>query len=90
MSTITTDLRAPATTRPAAQRAADGVIAGYIHSLAQAAAKPAAQGRPRPKLARLAARAYECGASRSTGVASRSTGVATRRGPMLRRVPSPV
>lgn len=40
MSTITTGVRAPA--RTAALRAADGVIAEYIHSLAGAAAKPAA------------------------------------------------
>lgn len=83
MSTITTEFRAPAVARPAAQRAADGVIAGYIHSLAHtAAAKPAAHAGPGAKLARLAAQAYECGASRSNGVV-------TRRRPALRRVPSP-
>jgi hypothetical protein len=82
MSTITTEFRAPAVARASAQRAADGVIAGYIHSLAQAATKPAGQDGPRTKLSRLAAQAYECGASRSSGVV-------TRRRPALRRVPSP-
>lgn len=78
MSSITTDLRAPAVARPKALRVADGVIAGYIHSLARAAANPAA-GPGKPKLSRLAARAYECGASRSSGVAG-------RRRPQLLRV----
>lgn len=82
MSSIPTDFRAPAVARTASQRATDGLIAGYIRSLAQTAAKPAARGDARPKLARLAAQAYECGASRSSGLA-------TRRRPALRRVPSP-
>jgi hypothetical protein len=82
MSTTTTDLRAPAVSRPAALRAADGVVAGYIHSLSQAAAKPAASATPMPALSRLAKHAYECGASRSSGLATR------RRSARL-RVPSP-
>jgi hypothetical protein len=74
MSSITTDLRPAAVARPTALRVADGVIAGYIHSLARAAANStAAPGRP--KLSRLA-RAYECGASRSSA----------RRRPQLLRV----
>lgn len=77
MSSITTDLRAPAVARPRALRVADGVIAGYIHSLARAASPSAGAGKP--KLSRLAARAYECGASRSSGVAG-------RRRPQLLRV----
>ncbi len=82
MSTITTDFRAPAVARSTAQRAADGLIAGYIRSLAQVATEPAAEAGARPKLTRLAAQAYDCGASRSKGLA-------TRRRPALRRVPSP-
>jgi hypothetical protein len=82
MSTITTDFRAPAVARSTAQRAADGLIAGYIHSLAQAAAKPIAEAGSGPKLRRLAAHAYECGAGRSSRRA-------TRTRPALRRVPSP-
>ena len=82
MSTITTDFRAPAVARSTAQRAADGLIAGYIHSLALAAARPAAEAGSRSKLGRLATHAYECGANRSSGIA-------TRRRPALRRVPSP-
>jgi hypothetical protein len=81
MSTITTDLRGPAIARGTALRAADGVIAGYIRSLAQAAAKPA-DGVGKPKLGRLATHAYECGASRATGLATRRRGAP-------RRVPSP-
>lgn len=38
MSSITTKLRTPAVARPRALRVADGVIAGYIHALARAAA----------------------------------------------------
>jgi hypothetical protein len=82
MSTITTDLRAPAVSRPAALRAADGVVAGYIHSLAKAAAEPAAAATPMPALSRLAKHAYECGASRSSGLTA-------RRRPARLRVPSP-
>jgi hypothetical protein len=82
MSTISTDFRAPAVARSTALRAADGVIAGYIHSLAQTAAQPAARGAARPRLGRLAAHAYGCSASRGSGLA-------TRRRPALRRVPSP-
>ncbi|MDE3134346.1 MAG: hypothetical protein KGL15_09790, partial [Acidobacteriota bacterium] len=85
MSSITTDLRAPAVARPRALRVADGVIAGYIHSLARAAADPAA-GAGRPKLSRLAARAYERGAGRGSGVGACSRGVAGRRRPQLLRV----
>jgi hypothetical protein len=82
MSTITTDFRAPAATRSTALRAADGVIAGYIHSLAKAAAAPATRGTAKPGLGRLVSHAYECGASRGSGLT-------TRRRPGLRRVPSP-
>ncbi len=83
MSTITTDLRAPAVSRSTALRAADGVIAGYVHALAQAAAEPAAEGGAKFKLSRLATQAYECGASRGNGLTAR------RRPAALRRVPSP-
>jgi len=84
MSTITNDLRAPAGTRPTALRAADGVIAGYIRSLTQSPARTGAGAAvaTQPKLARMVAHAYDCGASRSNGTA-------TRRRPALRRVPSP-
>ena len=82
MSTITTNVRVTAVARSAAQRATDGQIAGYIRSLAQAAAKPGAEGNSRPKLGQLAAHAYGCGASRGSGAA-------TRRRPTRRRVPSP-
>lgn len=82
MSTITTEFRAPAVARPTALRAADGVIAGYIHSLAQATAKPLAEATPRPRLARLAAHAHEC----ATG---RGNCTAMRRRPALQRIPSP-
>jgi hypothetical protein len=82
MSTITTDLRATAA-RTTALRAADGVIAGYIQSLAREAAKPAAQETAEPVLGRLMKHAYECGASHHTN------GIATRRRRALQRVPSP-
>ena len=81
MSTISTDLRIPAMTRTSASRAADGVMAGYIRSLAQAAAKPAAQVMAKRDDRRVAD-AYGCGASRTSGLAA-------RRRPSLRRVPSP-
>jgi hypothetical protein len=81
MSTITTDLRATAT-RTTALRAADGVIAGYIHSLAREAATPVTQETTEPVLGRLMKHAYKCGASHTSGIA-------TRRRPALRRVPSP-
>ena len=81
MSTTTTPLRAPAVNRSAALRAADGVIAEYIHSLAQSA-QPATPERTAPTLSRLAKQAYECGASRSSGLT-------TRRRPARLRVPSP-
>lgn len=70
MSSITTDVRPPAVARPSALRAADGVIAGYIHSIARAAANSTA-APSKPKLSRLAARAYECGAGRSNRAAGR-------------------
>lgn len=82
MSTTTTPLRAPAVNRSAALRAADGVIAEYIHSLAQAATQPVTPQRTAPTLSRLAKQAYECGASRSSGLT-------TRRRPARLRVPSP-
>lgn len=82
MSTITTNLRASATPRPTALRAADGVIAGYIHTLAREAATPAEPQDAEPLLGRLVKRAHECGASHGSGVAP-------RRRPVLRRVPSP-
>jgi hypothetical protein len=82
MSTITTDFRAPAVARPTALRAAEGVIAGYIHSLAKTAATPTAPLRPKPKIGRLATHSYECGASRTSGLT-------TRRRLGLQRVPSP-
>ena len=82
MSTTTTDLRAPAVNRPATLRAADGVIAGYIHSLAQPATQSTAPGITMPTLSRLAKQAYGCGASRSSGLTTR------RRSARL-RVPSP-
>jgi CxxC motif-containing protein (DUF1111 family) len=82
MSTITTDLRATAAARPTALRAADGVIAGYIHTLAREAAKPATEEPAEPLLGRLMKHAYECGACHTTGMA-------TRRRPALRRVPAP-
>jgi hypothetical protein len=82
MSTITTDLRAPAFARSSALRAADGVIAGYIHSLVKAAAAPATRDRAKPGLGRLATHSYECGANRASGLT-------TRRRAGLRRVPSP-
>ncbi|HEX3618555.1 MAG TPA: hypothetical protein VHU61_18560 [Solirubrobacteraceae bacterium] len=81
MSTITTDLRATAA-RTTALRAAEGVIAGYIHSLAREAAKPADQETTEPVLGRLMKHAYECGASHTNGIA-------TRRRRALQRVPSP-
>jgi hypothetical protein len=84
MSTITTNLRATAnpTARPTALRAADGVIAGYVHSLAREAARPTPQEPAEPLLGRLVKQVYECGANRGSGIA-------TRRRPGLRRVPSP-
>jgi hypothetical protein len=82
MSTITTDFRPTATARPTALRAADGVIAGYIHTLAREAATPAAQETSEPVLDRLVRQVFECGASRSSGMA-------TRRRPALRRAPAP-
>jgi hypothetical protein len=82
MSTVTTDFRAPAVVRSTALRAADGVIAGYIHSLAKAAVAPVTRGTAKPGLGRLATHSYECGASRASGLT-------TRRRPGLRRVPSP-
>lgn len=82
MSTITTNFRAPAVARSSAQRAADGLIAGYIRSLAQVATAPAAEPGSRPKLVARAAQAYDCGARRSTGLAN-------RRRPGLRRIPTP-
>jgi hypothetical protein len=82
VSTITNEFRAPTVARAAAMRAADGVIAGYIHSLAHTPPRTVAGAAPQPRLARLVAHAYECGASRSNGTA-------TRRRPALRRVPSP-
>jgi hypothetical protein len=82
MSTTTNTLRTPTVNRTAALRAADGVIAEYIHSLAQTAAQPAASKRTVPTLSRLAKHAYECGASRSSGLT-------TRRRPARLRVPAP-
>jgi hypothetical protein len=82
MSTITTNLRAKTSARTTALRAADGVIAGYVHTLAREAAKPAVQETTEPVLSRLMKQAYECGASHTSGIA-------TRRRPALRRVPSP-
>jgi hypothetical protein len=82
MSTITTNLRATATDRPSSLRAADGVIAGYIHSLAREAARPTPQEPAEPLLGRLVKHAYGCGANRGSGMA-------TRRRPAARRVPSP-
>lgn len=84
MSSITTEYNAPRASRsgrPVALRAADGVIAGYIRSLAQAAA-PLTGGGANAKSGRLAAHAYACGASRASGLA-------TRRRPALRRAPLP-
>ena len=81
MSTTTTPLRAPAVNRSAALRAADGVIAEYIHALARSA-QSATPERTAPTLSRLAKQAYECGASRSSGLT-------TRRRPARLRVPSP-
>lgn len=81
MSTITTNLHFSPIARTPASRAADGVIAGYIHSLAQAASMPAASGVTATKLRQLA-ETYGCGASRTSGLAA-------RRRPALRRVPSP-
>lgn len=80
MSTFKTDLRA--TARPTALRAADGVIAGYIHTLAREAATPAAAETSEPVLDRLVRHVYGCGANRSSGIA-------TRRRPAQRRVPAP-
>jgi hypothetical protein len=82
MSTFTTDFRPTAVARPTALRAADGVIAGYIHTLARDAATPAAPETSEPVLDRLVKHVYECGASRSSGLA-------TRRRAALRRVPAP-
>ena len=82
MSTVTTNFRAPAAARPTALRAADGVIAGYIRSLVQAASKPAADGAAKETLSRLASHAYGCGAGRSSGLAA-------RRRTALRRAPAP-
>lgn len=42
MSTLTTDLRAPTAARSRSERLADGVIAGYLHSLFQASTRPVA------------------------------------------------
>jgi hypothetical protein len=70
MPSVTTDLRAPGAARPIALRAADGVIAGYIHSLAHAATRSPADST-KQKLGRRASQAYECGASRSSGLAGR-------------------
>lgn len=80
MSSITTDLRAPRL-RSAAMRAAEGVTAGYIRSLAQAAARPG-QGRSKSNPERPAGHTYQCGAGHSKGMT-------TRRRPALRRVPAP-
>jgi hypothetical protein len=78
MSTITTEFRAPAA-RSTALRAADGVIAGYIHTLARSAA-PA---EPAPRNAgRLASPSYHCSSARAARAGS-------RRRPALRRVPLP-
>lgn len=82
MSTFTTDFRPAAVARPTALRAADGVIAGYIHTLAREAAAPAAQETGEPVLDRLVKHVHECGASRSSGLAA-------RRRHALRRVPAP-
>lgn len=82
MSSITTDFRASGVVRTSAHRAADGVIAGYIHSLVQAAAGLAGDDDGQPMPARLTSRAYDCGVSRSGGFA-------TRRRPALRRAPVP-
>lgn len=81
MSSITTDLRAPRL-RSAALRAAEGVTAGYIRSLAQTATRSPAQGRSKSNPERPAGHMYQCGAGRGTGMA-------TRRRPALRRVPAP-
>jgi hypothetical protein len=82
MSTTTTDLRATPIARPSALRAADGVIAGYVHSLAREAVMPAPKEPAEPLLGRLVKHAYECGAGRGSGIA-------TRRRPAVRRVPTP-
>ena len=82
MSTITTNLRATAFARPSALRAADGVIAGYIHSLAREAETPASLETDEPLLERLVKHANDCGARRGSGIAR-------RRRRTQRRIPSP-
>ena len=83
MSTITTDYRPPSVDRSAALRAAEGVIAGYIHSLVQSAGKSSAsRGEERGQPRRLAPGAEACGASRRDGMTA-------RRRSALRRAPVP-
>lgn len=81
MSSITTEFRAPVT-RSSALRAADGVIAGYIRSLSQAAPEKPRGIVVKKQSSPLAAQAYRCGASHGKGVSA-------RRRPALRRVPAP-
>lgn len=81
MSSITSNSRTQVAGRPAAVRAAEGVITSYIQSLIRDGARPSADAKGSPNLDLSAAHTYDCGASRNTGMAARRR-LALRRAPL--------
>jgi hypothetical protein len=77
MSNTAIEFRAPSVARPTAQRVHDGVVAGYIRTLAGASSEPAEQRESRQ------ARTRDCESGRPAR-ASRTGAAAARRRPARR------
>ena len=83
MSTTAIDYRATSVARTTAQRAAEGVVAAYIHALSSSSAEPVDAEPTDQRLAgRIRARACETGRSNRS---ARAGAVSIRRHPARRR-----